>query len=129
MTGTDRLALYDLYAAYGALIDAADWDAWLGLFAAACQYQMGNRDDRPGLPFARRRAVLAGRVDAIVITVVTRFVGRPAGAARRLVDPLKVIVDPIALLTRRIYWRQQVDRFGSISKPQIYFRGPFKLLS
>jgi hypothetical protein len=28
MTSADRLALYDLYAAYGGLIDAAEWDAW-----------------------------------------------------------------------------------------------------
>ena len=70
MTGTDRLALYDLYAAYGALIDAADWDAWLGLFAAACQYQIIPRENAErglpaGLIFCDSRAVLEDRIMAL----------------------------------------------------------------
>jgi len=36
----DRFALYDLFAGYGALIDAAEFDAWLALFAAACTYHI-----------------------------------------------------------------------------------------
>ena len=32
----DHFALYDLFAAYGALIDAAEFDTWLALFAATC---------------------------------------------------------------------------------------------
>jgi hypothetical protein len=28
----DRFALYDLFATYGGLIDAAEFDAWLALF-------------------------------------------------------------------------------------------------
>jgi len=32
----ERFALYDLFVAYGALIDAAEFDTWLALFAATC---------------------------------------------------------------------------------------------
>ena len=41
----DRLALYDLFAAYGALIDAAEFDAWLALFAATCTYHIVPREN------------------------------------------------------------------------------------
>src|SRR5436305_2051536 len=34
----DRFALYDLYAASGALIDAGNFDAWLYLFAEPALY-------------------------------------------------------------------------------------------
>ena len=66
----DRLALYDLYAAYGALIDAADWDAWLGLFAAACRYQIIPRENAElglpaGLIFCDSRAMLEDRIMAL----------------------------------------------------------------
>ena len=40
----DRFALYDLFAAYGALIDAAEFDAWLALFAATCTYHIVPRE-------------------------------------------------------------------------------------
>ena len=66
----DRLALYDLYAAYGGLIDAAEWDAWLDLFAAACRYQIIPRENAElglpaGLIFCDSRAVLEDRIMAL----------------------------------------------------------------
>ena len=66
----DRLALYDLYADYGALIDAADWDAWLDLFAAVCRYQIIPRENADlglpvGLIFCDSRAVLEDRIMAL----------------------------------------------------------------
>jgi anthranilate 1,2-dioxygenase small subunit len=70
MTSADRLALYDLYAAYGGLIDAAEWDAWLRLFAAACRYQIIPRENAElglpaGLIFCDSRAVLEDRIMAL----------------------------------------------------------------
>ena len=67
---TDGLGLLDLYAAYGALIDAAEFDSWLGLFAATCSYQIVPREnfDR-GLPaalvFCDSRAALEDRIMAL----------------------------------------------------------------
>src|ERR1700720_3468232 len=66
----DRLALYDLYAAYGALIDAGDWDAWLDLFATACRYQIIPRENAElglpaGLIFCDSRAGLEDRIMAL----------------------------------------------------------------
>ena len=66
----DRAALYDLFAEYGALIDAAQYDKWLGLFAAECRYQIIPREnfDR-GLPaalvFCDSRAMLEDRIRAL----------------------------------------------------------------
>ena len=70
MTSANRLALYDLYAAYGGLIDAAEWGAWLGLFATACQYQIIPRENAElglpaGLIFCDSRAVLEDRIMAL----------------------------------------------------------------
>ena len=66
----DRLALYDLYAAYGALIDAADWGAWLDLFADVCRYQIIPRENADlgmpaGLIFCDTRAMLEDRIMAL----------------------------------------------------------------
>jgi 3-phenylpropionate/cinnamic acid dioxygenase small subunit len=66
----DRLALYDLFAAYGALIDAADFDAWLQLFAADCTYHIMPRENYErglpaGLVFCDNRAVLEDRIGAL----------------------------------------------------------------
>jgi anthranilate 1,2-dioxygenase small subunit len=66
----DRFALYDLYAAYGALIDAAEFDAWLDLFADTCAYQIVPRENyQQGLPaglvFCDSRAVLEDRIRAL----------------------------------------------------------------
>jgi 3-phenylpropionate/cinnamic acid dioxygenase small subunit len=49
----DRGAICDLLAEYGALIDMAKFDEWLGLFAEECRYQIVPREnfDR-GLPAA-----------------------------------------------------------------------------
>ena len=66
----DRASLYDLFAEYGALIDAARYDEWLGLFAGECRYQLIPREnfDR-GLPaavvFCDSRAVLEDRIRAL----------------------------------------------------------------
>ena len=66
----DRGAIQDLLAEYGALIDAAKFDEWLGLFAAECCYQVLPREnyDR-GLPvaliFCDSRALLEDRIRAL----------------------------------------------------------------
>ena len=66
----DRIALYDLFAAYGALIDAADFTAWLDLFAENCTYHIIPRENyEQGLPaglvFCDSRAVLEDRIGAL----------------------------------------------------------------
>jgi anthranilate 1,2-dioxygenase small subunit len=66
----DRFALYDLYAAYGALIDAGNFDAWLDLFAENCSYHIMPRENfERGLPaalvFCDSRAVLEDRIRAL----------------------------------------------------------------
>ena len=66
----DRASLYDLFAEYGALIDASRFDEWLSLFAGECRYQIIPREnfDR-GLPaavvFCDSRAVLEDRIRAL----------------------------------------------------------------
>jgi anthranilate 1,2-dioxygenase small subunit len=66
----DRFALYDLYAQYGALLDAGQYDAWLALFAAQCGYRIVPRENAErGLPaalvFCDSRAMLADRILAL----------------------------------------------------------------
>jgi anthranilate 1,2-dioxygenase small subunit len=66
----DRFALYDLFAAYGALIDAGEFDAWLTLFAAECSYHIAPRENAEqglpaGLVFCDTRAVLEDRIAAL----------------------------------------------------------------
>lgn len=66
----DRLALFDLYAEYGARIDAAAFDDWLALFAEECSYQvMPWENARQGLPaalvFCDSRAMLEDRIMAL----------------------------------------------------------------
>jgi anthranilate 1,2-dioxygenase small subunit len=66
----DRAALCDLLADYGALIDTAKFDEWLGPFAEDCRYQIVPREnfDR-GLPaaliFCDSRAMLEDRIRAL----------------------------------------------------------------
>ena len=66
----DRAAICDLLAEYGALIDTAKFDEWLGLFAEECRYQIVPREnfDR-GLPaalvFCDSRAMLEDRIRAL----------------------------------------------------------------
>jgi len=66
----DGNAIYDLFAEYGALIDAAKYDEWLDLFAEECRYQIMPREnfDR-GLPaalvFCDSRAMLEDRIRAL----------------------------------------------------------------
>ena len=66
----DRFALYDLFAGYGALIDAADFDAWLALFAATCTYHIIPRENyQRGLPaglvYCDSRGMLEDRIRAL----------------------------------------------------------------
>jgi anthranilate 1,2-dioxygenase small subunit len=66
----DRTALYDLYANYGGLIDAAEWAAWLDLFAGECRYSIVPREnfDRglpAGLVYCDSRAMLEDRIMAL----------------------------------------------------------------
>ena len=66
----DRLALYDLFVAYGALIDGAEFDAWLALFAATCTYHIVPRENYErglpaGLVYCDSRAVLEDRIGAL----------------------------------------------------------------
>ena len=66
----DRAAICDLLAEYGALIDMAKFDEWLGLFAEECRYRIVPREnfDR-GLPaalvFCDSRAMLEDRIRAL----------------------------------------------------------------
>jgi 3-phenylpropionate/cinnamic acid dioxygenase small subunit len=66
----DRLALLDLYAEYGGLIDSGDFDAWLALFTAECSYHVMPRENyQQGLPaaliYCDSRAVLEDRIRAL----------------------------------------------------------------
>jgi 3-phenylpropionate/cinnamic acid dioxygenase small subunit len=64
------LAVHELLAEYGRLIDAAKYDDWLGLFAERCRYQIVPREnyDR-GLPaalvFCDSHAMLEDRIRAL----------------------------------------------------------------
>jgi anthranilate 1,2-dioxygenase small subunit len=67
---SDRFALYDLFVAYGALIDAGEFDTWLGLFAERCTYHILPRENYErglpaGLVFCDSRAVLEDRIGAL----------------------------------------------------------------
>jgi anthranilate 1,2-dioxygenase small subunit len=66
----DRFALCDLFAAYGALIDAAEFDAWLALFATTCTYHIVPRENYErglpaGLVYCDSRAMLEDRIRAL----------------------------------------------------------------
>lgn len=66
----DRDAVCDLLAEYGGLIDNAQFDEWLGLFAEECQYQVMPRENHDrGLPaaliFCDSRAMLEDRIRAL----------------------------------------------------------------
>jgi anthranilate 1,2-dioxygenase small subunit len=63
----DRAAVHDLLAEYGALLDSAKYDEWLGLFAQECRYHVIPRENyHRGLPaaliFCDSRAVLEDRM-------------------------------------------------------------------
>jgi anthranilate 1,2-dioxygenase small subunit len=67
---TDRFATQDLLAEYGALLDAARYNEWLGLFAAECRYSVVPRENyEQGLPaaliFCDTRAMLEDRLMAL----------------------------------------------------------------
>jgi 3-phenylpropionate/cinnamic acid dioxygenase small subunit len=66
----DRAAVHDLLAEYGALLDSARYDEWLGLFAQECRYNVMPRENHDrGLPaaliFCDSRAVLEDRIRAL----------------------------------------------------------------
>ena len=66
----DRDRIFDLLAQYGALIDAAQYEEWLGLFASECRYQVMPRENwQRGLPaaliFCDSRGMLEDRVLAL----------------------------------------------------------------
>src|SRR5579883_1498266 len=66
----DRFALCELYAQYGALLDAAQYEQWLALFAAVCSYHIMPRENyESGLPaalvFCDSRAMLEDRIRAL----------------------------------------------------------------
>jgi anthranilate 1,2-dioxygenase small subunit len=66
----DRAAVYDLLAEYGAFLDAAKFDDWLGLFAEECRYQIVPRENYDGglpaaLIFCDSRAMLEDRIRAL----------------------------------------------------------------
>jgi anthranilate 1,2-dioxygenase small subunit len=66
----DRVAVCDLLAEYGALLDAAQYGEWLGLFAAECRYNVVPRENYErglpvGLMFCDSRAMLEDRIMAL----------------------------------------------------------------
>jgi anthranilate 1,2-dioxygenase small subunit len=66
----DRFALYDQFVTYGALIDGAEYDAWLALFAATCTYHIVPRENYErglpaGLVYCDSRAMLEDRIHAL----------------------------------------------------------------
>jgi 3-phenylpropionate/cinnamic acid dioxygenase small subunit len=66
----DRLAVLALYADYGALIDAGDFDAWLGLFCRECSYHVVPRENHErglpaGLVYCDSRGMLEDRIRAL----------------------------------------------------------------
>jgi anthranilate 1,2-dioxygenase small subunit len=66
----DRALVHDLLAEYGALLDQAKYDEWLGLFAAECRYNVVPRENyERGLPvgliFCDSRAMLEDRIMAL----------------------------------------------------------------
>ena len=69
-TTSDRFALYDLFVTRGALIDAAEFDAWLDLFASVCTYHIVPRENYErglpaGLVYCDSRAVLEDRIRSL----------------------------------------------------------------
>lgn len=67
---SDRAAIFDLLAEYGALLDATHYDEWLGLFATQCRYNVMPREDHEqgleaGLIFCDSRAMLEDRIMAL----------------------------------------------------------------
>ena len=63
-------ALYDLVATYGALIDAAEYDAWLALFATTCTYHIVPLENHErglpaGLVYCDSRGMLEDRIHAL----------------------------------------------------------------
>jgi 3-phenylpropionate/cinnamic acid dioxygenase small subunit len=69
---TDFLAVCDLLAQYGYLIDASLYEQWLGLFSPHCSYYVKPRENEAlGLPaaliYCDSRAMLEDRIHALRI--------------------------------------------------------------
>ena len=67
----DRLAVQDLLAEYGGLLDLGRYDDWLALFAAECRYSVVPRENYDqGLPVALilcdSRGMLEDRITALL---------------------------------------------------------------
>jgi anthranilate 1,2-dioxygenase small subunit len=99
----DRAAVHDLLAEYGALLDAAKYDEWLGLFTSECRYSVIPREnferDLPvGLMFCDSRAMLEDRIMALReankynIHTDRHLIGLP-----RLVDDGLIVEAPFAV--------------------------------
>jgi anthranilate 1,2-dioxygenase small subunit len=66
----DRFAVSDLLAEYGALLDAAQFEDWLGLFAEECRYRVLPRENserglQAALILCDSRAMLEDRIMAL----------------------------------------------------------------
>jgi 3-phenylpropionate/cinnamic acid dioxygenase small subunit len=66
----ERAELCDLLAEYGALLDSARYQQWLGLFAAECRYRVMPRENHEsglpaGLILCDSRAMLEDRIMAL----------------------------------------------------------------
>lgn len=66
----ERDAILDLLAEYGALLDEAKYDEWLGLFATECRYNVLPRENweqglAVGLVYCDSRAMLEDRIMAL----------------------------------------------------------------
>jgi salicylate 5-hydroxylase small subunit len=86
-----RAEIADLYAAYGDVLDAGEYEQWAALFTARCLYLVIPRENHErGLPLAtlraESRAMLEDRVHAIRQTqlFVPRWIRHVIGAPRVL---------------------------------------------
>ena len=66
----ERATIHDLFAEYGALLDAAEDDQWLGLFSTRCRYEVLPRENwerglPAGLMYCESRAMLEDRIMAL----------------------------------------------------------------
>jgi anthranilate 1,2-dioxygenase small subunit len=87
----DALGVSQRLADYGAWLDAMDYEAWLGLFTADCDYQITTREnEQAGLPLALMwcdgQAMLADRLASLqhVNEYNLHYPRHVIGMARRL---------------------------------------------
>jgi anthranilate 1,2-dioxygenase small subunit len=108
----DPFAVWDLYARYGALLDAAQYDEWLALFAAACSYHIVPRENwERGLPaalvFCDSRAMLEDRIRAL--REANRF---NIHSDRHLIGLPRLIAETGALRVEAPFALYQTDQEG-----------------